>query len=247
MSESKIISEPEVIYESPDFVAVNKPAGLLMHETAVSKKSDIKEKTLAGWAANKYPEILSVGDDPETRPGIVHRLDKETSGVVLIPRNQKYFEYLKSLFQNHTVKKTYLALVKGRVKNESGAIDKPIGLKPGTVKRVVGGRRMKDIKEAITEYRVKSRFEINGKEYTLIEATPLTGRTHQIRVHLTSIGRPVVGDKLYGGEDSFLNPRRQLLHADSIEFPVASGKMLKISADMPEDFKEVVSKLTRVD
>ncbi len=239
------MSEPEVIYESPDFIAVNKPAGLLMHKTAVSEKSGEKEETLSDWAVENYPEVKKVGDDPEARPGIVHRLDKETSGVILIPRTQEYFLYLKNLFQNHKIKKTYLALVRGKVKNESGIIDKPIGLKPNTVKRVVGGRKMKDVKEAVTEYKVKKRLFFEGKEYTLVEATPLTGRTHQIRVHLFSIGYPVVGDRLYGGSGDTLGLERQFLHADSIEFPAASGKMVKISADLPEELEKVLSKLVR--
>ncbi|MCL5006798.1 MAG: RluA family pseudouridine synthase [Patescibacteria group bacterium] len=244
MNKNKTLLEPKVIYESPDFVAVNKPAGLLVHETAVSGKNVEKEETLADWAVKRYPEVKEVGDDPKTRPGIVHRLDKETSGVIIIPKTQAYFLYLKNLFQNHKIEKTYLALVKGRVKSESGVIEKPIGLKPNTVKRVVGGRKMKNVREAVTEYKVKKRFSYAGKDYTLVEATPLTGRTHQIRVHLFSIGYPVVGDKLYGGGENALGLDRQFLHADSIEFPSSSGKMIKISADLPEELQKALDKLT---
>lgn len=236
---------PKVVYETARFAALSKPAGLLVHETVVSKKNLEQEETLADWAAERYPETRSVGDDPASRPGIVHRLDKDTSGIILIARDQEYFQYLKNLFQTHQVRKTYLALVKGRVKEKEGRIEKPIGLKPNTVKRVVGGRRMKDVKEAVTEYRTAGRFEADGKEYTLLEVSPLTGRTHQIRVHLASIGHPVAGDRLYGsGGDLGLS--RQFLHAESIEFPESPGRMLKLSADLPDELQKALGKLTKI-
>ena len=241
--EEKLV--PEVVYETARFAALSKPAGLLIHETAVSKKNLEREETLADWVAKRYPETKSVGDDPIARPGIVHRLDRDTSGIILVARDQEYFEYLKKLFQTHRVRKTYLALVRGRVKEKEGRIEKPIGLKPNTVKRMVGGRKMKDIKEAITEYRTAGCFKAGGEEYTLLEVFPLTGRTHQIRVHLASIGHPVAGDRLYGrGDDLGLN--RQFLHAESIEFPESPGRMLKLSADLPDELQKTLAKLTKI-
>ena len=220
-----------IIYEDKNFVAVNKPAGLLVHQVR-NKKS---EPTLVDWLIKNYPEIKKVGDNLEDRPGIVHRLDKETSGVLLVPKNQKYFEYLKGLFQSGGIKKTYLALVWGRVSPGKGIINKPIGLKSGTIKRTVFTKNAKMVKQAITEYKVKEYLPL----HTLLEVSPKTGRTHQIRVHLTSLGHPVVGDKLYGKKKAELN--RLFLHAYSLEFAPESGKRIKLTADMPSDLTDYLS------
>ena len=144
-------SEPKVIYEDENFVAVNKPAGILVH----AAHAESGEPTLVDWLSARYPEIRSVGDDPKNRPGIVHRLDKDTSGVILVARNQDYFDYLKGLFQKREIQKTYLVLLSGRLKASRGIIEKPIGLKPGTVKRTTKTDRAKLVKEAVTEYLVK--------------------------------------------------------------------------------------------
>ena len=220
-----------IIYEDKNFVAVNKPAGLLVHQVR-NKKS---EPTLVDWLIKNYPEIKKVGDNLEDRPGIVHRLDKETSGVLLVPKNQEYFEYLKGLFQSGGIKKTYLALVWGRVSPGKGIINKPIGLKSGTIKRTVFTKNAKMVKQAITEYKVKEYLPL----HTLLEVSPKTGRTHQIRVHLTSLGHPVVGDKLYGKKKAELN--RLFLHAYSLEFAPESGNRIKLTADMPSDLTQYLS------
>lgn len=227
------MTEPEIIYEDENFMAVSKPAGLLVHGARDVKyktrkkrdKKDVsgfmlsaagKEPTLTDWLLKNYPEIKSVGDDP-MRPGIVHRLDKETSGVMVVAKNQKYFEYLKSLFKKREIRKTYVAIVSGALKPPIGVIDKPIGIKNGTIKRSVRSAKMS--KEAITEYKVigylsyprspvpvlfdaKSSYGANPREsvFSVVEVYPKTGRTHQIRVHFASIGYPIVGDKLYGGK-----------------------------------------------
>src|SRR3989344_8368647 len=132
---------PEIIYEDKNFLVLNKPAGLLVHGPC---------KSLVDWLLVHYPEVKSVGDDPETRPGIVHRLDRETSGTLLVPRNQESYIYFKKLFQSHEVKKTYLALVRGVVHEKEGLINKPLGLKTGSVKRTVFTKNARMIKEAIT-------------------------------------------------------------------------------------------------
>src|SRR3989344_9060625 len=116
--------DPEIVFKNEDLLVLNKPAGLLMHVDGKGRK-----ETLAGWLVANFPEIVNVGDKPKERPGIVHRLDKDTSGIVLIPRNQGYFEYLKDLFAQGNIKKTYLAFVKGSLKNKEGIIDTPISLK----------------------------------------------------------------------------------------------------------------------
>ena len=212
-----------VIYEDKNFLAVYKPAGVLVHSTQLRIKNAelrINEPTLVDWVLKKYPEIKNVGDQPEIRPGIVHRLDKDTSGVILVAKNQKYFEYLKNLFKVGQIKKTYLALVYGRVEPKTGVIKKPIYLKPGTIKRTIWQGKME--KEAITEYRVLKYFHITNQDdrrnllyFSLIKVMPKTGRTHQIRVHMASIQHPVVGDALYGLKTNPFGLKRLFLHAES--------------------------------
>lgn len=228
----------EVIYETSDFLAINKPAGLLMHPTAVSK-----EKTLVDFLSEKYPEIENIGDAPEIRPGIVHRLDKDTSGVVLICRAQNFFEYLKKLFQEHKVKKTYLALVFGEVKPKKGVIEKTISLKSGTTKRTI--HKGKDEKAAITEYEVLKYLNYNSAIFSLLKVLPKTGRTHQIRIHFASIGHPIVGDSLYGKKENQFGLERQFLHAQSLEFNLENGSRFKIEADLPDDLQKIIDTLKR--
>jgi 23S rRNA pseudouridine1911/1915/1917 synthase len=270
--------DPNIIYEDKDLLAVDKPAGLLVHGARVSDKRQATrgkedvEPTLVDWLLARYPEIKMVGDDPATRPGIVHRLDKDTSGVMLVARNQKTFEHLKSLFQRREIQKTYLAVVRGVPNLREGTIDRPIGIKNGTLKRSVRSTKMR--KDAVTEYKVLKTFVVDevGKnsrtppnpslsseggsasggerrgteaEYSLLEVMPKTGRTHQIRVHLASIGHPIVGDPLYGpkpkrhppilsgsaGKDGRID--RLMLHALSITFEPQPGTMLTISTESP--------------
>lgn len=214
----------KVLYEDDDVVIINKPAGLLVHKV---RGHETKDSTLVDWLLDHYPFVQGVGDDPVYRPGIVHRLDRETSGVLVLAKNQKAFDFLKKRFQSHDIKKVYVAIVWGRVEPETGVINKPIGLKPGTVKRTVFTKTAKMVKDAVTEYSVRKYYD----DFTLIEARPVTGRTHQIRVHLASIGHPVAGDKLYGKKDIPPNISRQLLHAESIELTLPSGRRVKISAE----------------
>lgn len=233
--------EPRIIYESADILAINKPAGLLVHPVAVRarRKKDIdagapKEETVTEWLVRRFPETQSVGDDPAERPGVVHRLDKSTSGVMLIARTPRGFECLKRQFQGHEVRKTYLALVRGSFKEKRGSINAPIGIRNGTLKRSVHSRKMQ--KPAQTDYNVKEEF--NG--YSLVEAHPLTGRTHQIRVHFSSIGHALAGDRLYGSEKQPLWAVRPLLHALAIEFAGTNGNRFKIEAESPEDFAKAL-------
>lgn len=221
-----------VIYEDENILAINKPTGLLVHGV-----KNNKEKTLVDWLLKKYPEVKNVGDAPEIRPGIVHRLDKDTSGVILIALNQNSFDYLKNLFQEHKIKKNYLALTWGAVSPKKGIIEKSIRIKDGTIKRTVW--HGKGEKEAITEYEVLKYFD----NFSLLKVFPKTGRTHQIRVHLASIGHPIVGDSLYGRKENPFGLKRQFLHAESLEFNLINGSRIKIDADLPEDLKNVIKKL----
>ncbi len=227
---------PEIIYEDENFLAVNKPVGVLIHKVKSSKFKD-SEETLVDWLLKNYPEVKNVGDEPEIRPGIVHRLDKDTSGVVLIAKNQKYFDYLKSLFEKNEIKKTYLTLVWGKVEPRSGIIDKPIGITK-TVKRTIGKGKM--LKEAITEYKVIKFFPF----FSLVKVFPKTGRTHQIRVHLSSIGHPIVGDLLYSRKQNPFGLKRQFLHAESLEFNLMEGGHIKIEAELPEELNKLILRLT---
>lgn len=235
---------PEVIYKDPDFLVLNKPAGVLTHRIG-NKELGIGELTVADWLIKNFPEVGDVGDNPVERPGIVHRLDKDTSGVLIVARNQKTFEYLKNLFQTHQVKKIYIALVYGKLKGKEGTIDRPIGLRNGTVKRTIHVGHARMVRSAITKYKIKKTFTIGEQLVSLLEVEPLTGRTHQIRVHLASIGHPIVGDKLYGPKKPFKLPQgkqlsRQFLHADAIEFPLSNGRRLKIGADLPTELSNLL-------
>lgn len=241
----------DVIYENDDFVAINKPAGILVHRPERGPKSVQEEGVLTDWIKDRYPETKEVGD-PSTssgqanlRPGIVHRLDEDTSGILLIAKNQHFFNHLKGLFQKHEVKKTYLALVHGRMIGK-GRIEKPIGLISGSVKRSVNGKNLKMIKEAVTEYKV---LKVLKGKYSLLRIFPETGRTHQIRVHLASISHPIVGDRLYGSkkEDKELGLTRQFLHAESAEFGLEDGSRIKIEAELPSELLDFLESLQQKD
>lgn len=243
----------EVIYKDQNFLVINKPAGLLVHQVSGVKHQEL---TLADWLIKNYPEVKKISDpyyrksglarhssaEAERRWGIVHRLDKDTSGIMVVARNQKTFDYLKSLFQKHLIQKTYIALVVGRVKDKTGRIEKPIGIKSGTARRSVFAKKMKMVKEAITEYRVIKFVKLKDNDFTLLEVMPKTGRTHQIRVHLASIGHPVAGDKLYGGKRTKVEGLgRQFLHAQSVEFTDPNGKRMRFEAELPEELAILLS------
>jgi 23S rRNA pseudouridine1911/1915/1917 synthase len=234
----------KIIYEDPDIIVVNKPAGLMVHGVAGKIST---EPTLTDILLKKYPEIRKVGDDPALRPGIVHRLDKDTSGVMVVARNQKSFEYLKSLFKGRDIKKKYIAVVSGVPKESHGVIDKPIGIQTGTTKRSVRAEKM--AKPAVTEYEVlkTARAEDSfGKEssFALLSVSPKTGRTHQIRVHLTSIGHPIVGDPIYGPKKQPSWASRLMLHAVSIEFSDRVGGHMRFEAEVPQEFEKMFDRKT---
>jgi 23S rRNA pseudouridine1911/1915/1917 synthase len=245
--------EPEIIFENDDFVVVNKPAGLVVHAARVSARRSTRERgqaganateetraaepTLVDWLVKKYPKIKTVGDDPALRPGIVHRLDKATSGVMIVAETQASFEQLKKLFQEHRMKKTYYALVHGVPKNKKGTIDAPIGIKNGSLKRSVHSSKM--AKSAVTEYsvvKVMTRSDGDKEGYALLKVNPLTGRTHQIRVHLASIGHPIVGDPLYGRKADAVSASRLMLHAAALMFSDAVGNRFEFEVPAPSDF-----------
>ena len=189
------------------------------------------EPTLVDWLLARHPEIKNVGDDPTLRPGIVHRLDKATSGVMLVAKTQASFERLKKLFQEHRMQKTYFAVVRGVPVKKQGIIDAPIGIKNGSLKRSIHSSKM--AKEAVTEYSVVK----TGKDRTLLKVNPKTGRTHQIRVHLASIGHPIVGDLLYGSKKSASGEERLMLHAGAIAFADDDGNRFEFGSPLPAGFR----------
>lgn len=227
-----------VIHAEPDFLALDKPAGLIVH-----RGGGVRGATFADWLVKKFPEVRAVGDDPGERPGIVHRLDKETSGVMVVARNQEAFEKLKRLFKERKVEKTYLALVRGVPEKKSGMIDAPIGrLAASPTKRGIGPHT-RGGRPAVTEYRVLERLG----SHALLEVRPKTGRMHQIRVHLASIGHPVAGDKTYGRAGA-LPPglERQFLHAWRLEFSYPEGRRWRFEAALPEDLTGALKRLRRL-
>ncbi|MDD5318733.1 MAG: RluA family pseudouridine synthase, partial [Candidatus Pacebacteria bacterium] len=242
----------EVLYEDNDVVAINKPAGLMVHPD--SKNSE--GVTLCDWIIDRYGDAIKEVGEPMTladgtilyRPGIVHRLDRETSGVLLIAKNQSAFTFFKKQFQNHTILKKYLAFVYGLVKTDRGVINRPIARSRSDFRRwsAQAGSRG-EAREAVTYYRVLGRKEGEGDTYseigahsaTLLELEPKTGRTHQIRVHCKSMHHPVVADPLYEPENlkatHLLGFDRLALHARSISFMLADGVQKTVEAPFPKD------------
>lgn len=249
MNRNKILKiEPDfkiplnIVYEDKDIVVINKQAGISVHP-GVNEPSG----TIANALVAKYPELAGVGEDP-MRPGIVHRLDKDTSGLLVVAKNQKIFEFLKKEWQSGRVAKKYLALVWGHPNPPAGG-GKIISELARSIKdfrkRMVikpkAGRELKG-KLAITEYKVVKKF----RDFSLVEVSPKTGRMHQIRVHMASIGHPVVGDKVYGKKEK--TPEglsRQFLHAYYLKFSLPNGKSLALEADLPESLKEVLAKIDK--
>ena len=235
---------PQIVYEDPNILVINKPSGLITHP----KNADDNQESVTGWLVEKYPEIKTVGD-PSTgsgqknlRPGLVHRLDKDTSGLLVITKTQDSFLYLKNLFQERKIKKFYLALVSGKPKEPKGIIDAPlgrIGMKRTT--RVIGNKKLKDKKEAVTEYSTLKSF----RNFTLLDVSPQTGRTHQIRVHLKSIGTPIAGDPLYGykNQNGPKNPERLFLHAYKLQFVSSDGKALTFEVTLPDELQKFINEL----
>ncbi|HLM84342.1 MAG TPA: RNA pseudouridine synthase [Candidatus Bathyarchaeia archaeon] len=224
----------KIIFENQDIIVVDKPAGLAVHPGVGTE-----EKTLVDFLLEKFPEIKTVGDVPEIRPGIVHRLDKETSGVMVVARNQKTFEYLKDLFKNRKIEKKYLALVFGTLKEKEGKVEGEMGRSKKDFRKqslVRGKISVRKERYSLTHYAVKKEFE----KYSLLEVSPKTGRMHQIRVHLHSIGHPIVGDKKYTFK-AFKNisAPRMFLHASSLSFTGPDGEKYFFESEPPKEFGEI--------
>ncbi len=230
----------DVVFDSDDFLIINKPAGLVVHPNKFHKTNTLVNGLLA-----KFPNIKDVGED-SMRPGIVHRLDKDTSGIMIIAKNQDMFLWLKEQFKEKKVKKRYLALVFGGVRGDGGEIVAPIAKSNSKQVALIKGKRVGRIssaKEAITIFKVKD--VLNG--FTLLDVFPKTGRTHQIRVHLASINHPIVGDKKYSSKKLLktLPFKRQFLHAYYLSFFLKNGKRVEFSVGLPKDLSDLLKTLAK--
>ena len=237
------MNEPEIIFEDDTLLVLNKPAGLMVHGDGRSS-----EDTLADWLVNHYPDMKEVGEPWENqkgemipRPGIVHRLDRDTSGVMLVAKTQVMFDFLKEQFQEHTIQKTYHAFAYGILKEDSGLIDKPIGKSTQDFRQwsAMPGARGKK-RDAQTEFKVLFR----NKGVVYLELKPLTGRTHQLRVHLKAIHHPIVCDGLYAkGKECLFGINRVALHASKIEVTLPDGKESVFEAQQPPDFEKALAEM----
>ena len=227
--------EYKLIFKNKEFIVINKPAGLLTHGAP-----HIGEKTLAEALLEDYPELINVGEDP-VRPGIMHRLDRLASGLLVIARTPGSFNNLKNQFKNRTIKKYYKALVYGKIEKEADEINFPIkrstkGHKMAALPETVRGEKNIAGRQAITKFLIIKKF-IN---YTYLEVKIKTGRTHQIRVHMCAYGHPIVGDDLYSTKKTRLknkkiNLGRLFLHAYSLEFIDLKSKRRKFEVELPEE------------
>ena len=233
-----------ILFENEHFLVLDKPAGVQMH-----RGGSYQGVTVAEWVLSQYPELATVGEDPE-RPGIVHRLDRDTSGVFVVAKDNETFQKLKQSFQDRVVQKTYVALVSGHLRDLEGQVSASLMRQPGELKRravdpeTYTGTLPGNTRTAFTAYRVVARYQ----DYDLVELSPKTGRTHQIRVHLAYLGHPVVGDALYAFKETGKNhlaPKRQLLHAAKISFTL-DGEHYQFESPLPEDFQQILLSLVSV-
>jgi 23S rRNA pseudouridine1911/1915/1917 synthase len=246
----------EVVYEDDDLAVVNKPAGMMVHAGSGATEDARSGGTLVNALLHRFKTLSSVGG--ELRPGIVHRLDKETSGLILIARNDKAHEALVEMFATRQMTKTYIALVQGKLPEDGATIQAPIS-RDAVCRTRMTTRRLDGARQAISHYRVTERLETRFGPFTLARVRIETGRTHQIRVHMASISHPVVGDTLYGAPAKIialplsttrkaarevLELGRNFLHAAELEFkhPI-SGKTVQLSSPLPQELASFLAQL----
>jgi 23S rRNA pseudouridine1911/1915/1917 synthase len=226
----------KIVFENDDILVIDKPADLVVHPGAGHKQD-----TLSNALIGKYPEIGKVGDP--ARPGIVHRLDEDTSGLIVAAKTQAGYDYMKNLFQTRQIQKEYITLVHGIPEKMHDIIDLPIEKASSHVKMKVGSG-----KEAKTEYRIleTSTGTEGVDEYALLRVKLHTGRTHQIRVHLAYVGHPVVGDQLYGGTHKQADANlidRQFLHAAQLKFKLPDGANIELESPLPQELSDFLTKV----
>jgi 23S rRNA pseudouridine1911/1915/1917 synthase len=223
----------DIVFENKDLIVINKPAGMVVHPGAGHSSGTLIHAVLA-----HSPDIEGIGG--ELRPGIVHRLDKQTSGLILVAKNDRTHRFLQEQFRSRAVTKLYLALVDSHPPTPSGRIEASIGRDPANRKRMAVVQENKG-RLAITEYFTKERFA----HHTFLEVHPITGRTHQIRLHLAYLKCPVTGDMLYGYKKPSLDLDRHFLHASRIDIRIpGKTEPVRFEAPLPEDLEYWVNKLT---
>lgn len=238
----------DILFENENVLVVNKPAGLMVHSDG--RKEEV---TLVDWILENRPEIKGVGENlvlstgtEIERPGIVHRLDQETSGALIIAKNQISFLNLKEQFKNHLLQKEYHAFVWGHFQEEKGLIDEPIGRNKNDFRLWHAGRGIRGLKrDAQTYYQVQKMFlDLHGEKFSFLHLFPKTGRTHQLRVHLKYLQRPIVSDPLYAAnKPQALGFKRLALHAYSLIFQDLDSQKIEIVASYPVDFQKALSNI----
>ena len=240
--------ELKIIYEDKNLLVVDKPAGIV-----IFPEGKIIEKTLIDCLLEKFPNLKNVGNSP--RYGVVHRLDKETSGILLVAKDNESLNFLQNQFKERRVTKRYLALAVGNIKEKQGTIRTLIDRAPKNRRKqkayLSNEPGSEDRREAVTEYKVLERFcaksgpATDRQAYTLLEVEPETGRKHQIRCHLAHIHHPIACDKLYGFKNQPCPEglKRQFLHASYLKIRLPGGEVKELKSDLTEDLKNVIKKL----
>jgi len=236
----------DIVYEDDDLAVINKPAGMIVHAGAGATDDARNRGTLVNALLHHMASLSKVGG--ELRPGIVHRLDKETSGLIVVAKNDAAHRKLSAQFAAREVKKKYVALVHGWVKKDSGTLAQSISRDP--LRRMKMTTRLEGGRTAITHYRVVRRLDTKYGKFTLLDIKIDTGRTHQIRVHLSTIGHPVVGDTTYGaprqarGKNAVTSLPRNFLHAAELQFQhPRTGETIALKSDLPEELREFLRKV----
>ncbi len=240
----------KILFENDDILIIDKSAGMVVHPAPGYGGITLAEGLLARYGIADFSGNFSAVGEDEIRPGIVHRLDKDTSGVMLVAKTQQMFNHLKDAFAERKIKKEYLALACGRIVPKHNIINLPLGKHPKDFRKM-SAHLPKNPKQAITEYNVLEYLEAPQRqqaqnaaidEYTLVRVKLHTGRTHQIRVHFSSLGFPLAGDALYGKCRAPLL-QRQFLHASKIEVQLPDGTWIEAQSDLPEDLQKVLNNL----
>src|SRR5271156_1488457 len=236
----------DIVYEDDDLAVINKPAGMMVHAGAGATDDARNRGTLVNALLHHLRSLSGVGGD--LRPGIVHRLDKETSGLILVAKNDEAHRKLSAQFAAREVKKEYQALVHGWVKKDSGTLTQSISR--DRVRRTRMTTKLEGGRTAVTHYRVAHRLDTKVGKFTLLEVKIDTGRTHQIRVHVAAMGHPVVGDTTYGapkqarGHSAAIHLPRNFLHAAELEFRhPRTGETIALKSDLPKELREFLNKL----
>lgn len=243
--------EPTVIHEDDDILVINKPYGMLVHEDWTSGT----DGTVVEWFLARVPDAKGVGEvtekpdgSPLERSGVVHRLDRETSGVMVLAKTKEAHAHLKAQFHDRLAKKEYRAFVYGRLHDKYGTINRPIGRNPRDFKKRSAEHGAKGtLREALTHFERIGVGEYEGESFSYVKLLPKTGRTHQLRVHLKAISRPIVCDEMYAdtymSKSNNLGLTRLALHAHVLEFDLPKGGRERFIAPVPQEFEEAAERI----